>query len=75
MLIFKYLASLLRIQNLLTTAYLPETNGLMERINQMLLAMLRILAEKYKTWWKDHVNEVIHAYNCTKRSNTDFSPY
>ena len=44
-------------------------------MNQAVLKMLRILPEKYKTSWKDHVKNVIHAYNCTKHSNTRFSPY
>ena len=73
--LFKYLANLLGIQNLRTTPYHPETNGLTERMNQTVLAMLRTLPEKYKTSWKDHVNKVIHAYNCTKHSSTEFSAY
>ena len=73
--IFKYLVNLLGIQNLRTTPYHPETNELTERMNQTVLAMLRTLPEKYKTSWKDHVNKVVHAYNCTKHSSTGFSPY
>ena len=73
--LFKYLANLLGIQNLQTTPYNPETNGVTERINQTVLAMLRTLPEKYITSWKDHVNKVIHAYNCTKHSRTGFPPY
>ena len=60
-------------QNLQTTSYHPETNDLSERMNQTVLAMLRTLPEKYKTWWKDHVNKIIHAYNCIKHSTTGFS--
>ena len=37
--------------------------------------MLRILPEKYKTSWNNHVNKMIHVYNCTKHSNARFSPY
>ena len=28
--------------------------------------------EKYKTLWKDHVNKVIHAYDCTKHNSPGF---
>ena len=58
-----------------TTRYHPETNDLTKRMNQMVLAMLETLQEKYKTTWKNHVNNVIHACNCTKYSSTGFSPY
>ena len=63
------------IQNLRTVPYHPETNGLTEQMNQRLLAMFRTFPEKYKTLWKDHVNKVIHAYNCPKHSRTEFLPY
>ena len=42
---------------------------------QTVLEMLRTLPEKYKTSWKDHVNNVIHTYNCIKHSSIKFSPY
>ena len=73
--LFKYLANLLGIQNLQITPYHPETDGLTARISQTVLAMLRTLPEKYKTSWKDHANNVIHAYNCTKHGTTGFSSY
>ena len=72
---FKYLANSLSIQNLRTTPYHPETNSFPERMNQTVQVILRALPEKYKTSWKDHVNKVIHAYNCTKHSSTGISPY
>ena len=72
---FKYLVNLLGIQNLHTTPYHPQTNGLTEQMNQMVLAMLRTLLEKYKTSWKDLVNKVIHVYNCIKHNSTGFLPY
>ena len=37
--------------------------------------MLRTLAEKEKSRWKDSVNQMTHAYNCTPNSATGFSPY
>ena len=44
--LFKYLANFLGIQNLGTTPYHPGTNGLTKRMNQTVLAMLRILPKK-----------------------------
>ena len=37
--------------------------------------MLRALPEKQKTRWRDHLNKVVHAYNCTRHDSTGFPPF
>ena len=36
--------------------------------------MLRTLPEIQKSYWCDHLNKVVHAYNCTRNDTTEFSP-
>lgn len=72
--VIKNLCVLLEIKKSRTTPYHPRGNPV-ERFNRTLLAMLGTLEEVDKVKWRDHVQPLVHAYNCTKNDTTGFSPY
>ena len=66
--LFTQLTKLCNIKRLRTTPYHPQCNCQVE-------IMLNTLEENEKKSWKDHVQKLVCAYNCTKHSTTAYVPY
>ena len=45
--------------------YHPQTNGLVERLHQTIMHMIRKLEEDKKANWPCHLAEIVHTYNAT----------
>ena len=69
------MCSLLSIEKIRTTPYLPQTNGSAERVHQMLQRMIGKLDPEKRRKWPAHIGLIIIAYNSTRSLVTGYSPY
>lgn len=73
--LFSQLSKYCSVAGSRTTPYHPQGNGQVERFNRTLIQMLKTLTDKDKMNWKDSLNKLIFAYNCTRTEVTGFSPF
>ena len=53
----------------------PQTNGLVERLHQMIMHMIGKLGEDKKADWPSHLDEIVCTYNATLSAVTGYSPH
>ena len=58
-----------------TTPYHPRSDGLVERFNRTLLAMLAMFVSREHDNWDDLLAFMMLAYNTTVHTTTGFTPY
>ena len=58
-----------------STPYHLMGNGQVERMNLTFLQMLKTLTETQKSNWKESLNKLMYAYNCTRCEVTGYSPF
>ena len=68
--IITHLCELYRVQKLRTSPYHAQTNGQVERMNQVIICMIGKLEEDKKACWSEHLPELLLAYNATRSAVT-----
>ena len=66
---------LLHIDKTRTTAYHPQSDGLVERLNRTLLSMLAATVHEHPGDWDKKLRLVCMAYNTSVHQSTGFSPF
>ena len=66
------LCELYGVQKLRTLPYHAQTNGQVERINQMIIRMIGKLEQDKKACWSEHLPEMLAAYNGTRSAVTGY---
>ena len=67
--------SLLGVKKVNTTAYHPQTDGLVERFNRTLTAMLSKKVDASGKDWDEHLPFVLFAYRASIQESTQESPF
>lgn len=73
--LFKEICQLLNIKKIQTTAYHPQSNGIVERSHRTLMNYLSHYVNKEQTDWDTWVPFALFAYRSTPHSTTGFSPF
>lgn len=58
-----------------TTAYHPQGDGMVERLNRSLLQLLRVFVDKDPADWERYLPLVLYAYRTAAHSSTGVSPF
>ena len=71
----EHLYHLTNTHHRISTAYHPQTNGLVERFNQTLQRALLKLVRKEQDNWDDYLDGVLFAYRTSKQKSSQATPF
>ena len=72
--LFKELYQLLGIEKTRTTAYHPQSDGMVERFNRTCQQMLKAFINENRDDWDDHLPYLMMAYRSSPHESTGLSP-
>ena len=73
--LFASICKLFGIEKRRTTPYHPQTDGLCERFNGVLKALLRMKVSNDKDDWDEQLPHALLAYRVSKQSSTGATPF
>jgi transposase InsO family protein len=65
----------LGIAKIFTTAYHPQTNGQVERLNRTIINSLRGYFERRQNDWDEYTSAITFGYNCRVHSSLNLAPF
>ena len=65
----------MQTNHLVTAAYHPQCNGLVERYNHTFAEMLSMYVNSYHNDWDGLIDFVTFAYNTSRQETTGYSPF
>jgi transposase InsO family protein len=72
---FKELCRVIRTVKIHSSAYHPQTNGLVERTNRTFIGLLRCLTGEETGLWHEWIQHAEMAYNSAVHDSTGFTPH
>ena len=71
----KYLNSITKTEHRITSAYHPQTNGIVERFNQTLQRSLVKFINKNQTDWDEKLDGILFAYRTSQHQSSKVTPF
>ena len=73
--IVKELCQIFKAKKVFTSAYHPQTDGLVERFNKTLAQLLSMYTSRNQQDWDEYLPAVLFAYRSTRQESTKETPY
>ena len=70
-----HLHEILGTEHRITSAYHPQTNGLVEKLNSTIQGCLIKLCNDHQNNWDQHLDSVLFAIRTSKQKSTGYTPF